>query len=214
DEFLAEPLRRELRALAARDGVNGYLFRWPLWNGRRYFTEALPYRLAMFRRDRVRWVGIVHAMIDVDPPVEHVELQIEHRPAYNNWSLRSVLTKWRPRARVAARQYLMDLAEIPYFGWTQPPAWPPRRRLLNRLSPLLFLPYMPVAFLALLYRGLFRYGNRYGLLTNLRLSLYEGIYAGMLQFYVARYQYLGAGRDVQPAPQGDARPRDSSSARS
>ena len=31
----------------------------------------------------------------------------------------------------------------------------------------------------------------YGLRENIRLSFYQGLYAGMLQFYVAKYTYVG-----------------------
>jgi glycosyltransferase involved in cell wall biosynthesis len=191
DEFLSEPLREELRGLVANPAVNGYALQWPLWDGQRYFTEGVPYRPCLFRRAHARWVAVIHGILEVDPPVQRVPLHLEHRPTYNLWSLPSVRTKWRRVARYAARDYVMDLADIPHFGWKKAPAWPPRRKLLNRLSPLLILPYAVAAAAAHFYRERYREGNDYGLATNLRLSFYELIYAGMVQFYVAKYQYVG-----------------------
>lgn len=189
DEYLSEPLRRELCALVKDERVNGYEFLWPRWDGQRYITENGPYKLALFRRSRVHLVGLIHGIEQVDPPIRKVDLRLEHRPQYNNAALRTVLTKWRRWARINAREFLMPFADLPKFNWEGPPDWPPRRRILNRLSPLLFLPYVPVVFLV----NLWRERDAYGIRENLRMALYQGLYAGMVQFYVAKYTYLGVG---------------------
>ena len=63
--------------------------------------------------------------------------------------------------------------------------------LLNRLSPLLFVPYVPVVLALNVWneRGATRWR------ANLRMAFYQGMYAGMVQFYVAKYTYLG-GREL------------------
>jgi len=141
----------------------------------------------LFRRSRVHVLGIHHSAERVDPPVRRIELQLEHRPAYNNFALRTVFSKWRRSAKIHAEQLLSDFADLPKFNWDGAPDWPPQRRVLNALSPLLFLPYVPAVFLVNLAREREVYGPR----ENLRMSLYQGLYAGMLQFYVAKYKYLG-----------------------
>jgi glycosyltransferase involved in cell wall biosynthesis len=167
DEYLGEALRAELRTITLDSAVNGYELLWRMWDGSRYITESGPYKLALFRRSKV-----------------HL---LEHRPQYNNLALSTVLTKWRRWARINAREFLTPLAEIPRFNWEEPVAWPPRRRILNRLAPLLFLPYMPVVFAINLARERGVYSWR----ENLRMSLGQAIYAGMVQFYVAKYSLLG-----------------------
>lgn len=200
DEFLSEPLRRELRALVSEKDVNGYEVLLRMWDGRRYITENGPFKLSLFRRSRVHVLGMIHAVEQVDPPVRRLPLEIEHRPLYNNYTLRIVLTKQRRRARINAREFIGDLAALPSFNWDGPVSWPVRRRILNRLSPLLFIPYLPAVFIV----SFMRERSYYGLRENLRMALAQAIYGGMVQFYVARYLYLGlpveAGRAAPEPP--------------
>jgi glycosyltransferase involved in cell wall biosynthesis len=187
DEFLSEPLSAGLRELVADERVNGYELLWRMWDGSRYFTESGPYKLALFRRSSVHLLGMVHGAEDVDPPIARVELQLEHRPQYNNLALGTVLTKWRRWARINAKEFLTPFAELPKYNWQGASDWPARRRLLNRLAPLLFLPYVPVVFAV----NLARERDVYSWRENLRMSAGQAIYAGMVQFYVAKYTYLG-----------------------
>lgn len=196
DEFLGEPLARGLRELIADPQVNGYELLWRMWDGERYITEQGPHKLALFRRRSVHLLGTIHGIEIVDPPVRRVELQLEHRPRYNNFALRTVLTKWRRWARINAREFVRPLAEVPRFNWQGPTDWPPRRRLLNRLSPLLFVPYVPAVLLV----NLWRERGHYGPGENLKMSLYQGLYAGMVQFYVAKYTYFGGATGAASDP--------------
>ncbi len=199
DEYLSKPLRNQLRQLVREQDVNGYEFLWRMWDGTRYITENGPYKLALFRRSCVHLLGIIHGIERVDPPIRRIELQLEHRPTYNNFALSTVWTKWRRWARINASEFLMAFAEIPRFNWDGPSDWPTRRRILNRLAPLLFVPYVPAVLLV----NLWRERDVYGIRENLRMSLYQGLYAGMVQFYVAKYTYVGSGAPAvldQPRP--------------
>ena len=49
-------------------------------------------KLALFRRASVHVLGVHHSPEIVDPPVRRVDLQLEHRPTYNNFALRTVVT--------------------------------------------------------------------------------------------------------------------------
>jgi glycosyltransferase involved in cell wall biosynthesis len=196
DEYLSETLAQGFGELVAEQGVNGYELLWRMWDGERYITEQGPYKLALFRRSKVHLLGMIHGVEVVDPPVRRVQLQLEHRPRYNNFALRTVLTKWRRWARINAREFTTPLGELPRFNWQGPTEWPQRRRLLNRLSPLLFVPYVPVVLLV----NLWRERSVYGVGENLRMSLYQGLYAGMVQFYVAKELYFGSSRSAAADP--------------
>jgi hypothetical protein len=137
--------------------------------------------------------------------VRRVALQLEHRPLYNNFALRTLLTKHRRWARINAREFVGDLADLPSFNWDGPIAWPPRRRLLNRLSPLLILPYVP----AVLVMSFMRERGYYGLRENLRMAFGQAVYAGLVQFYVAKYLYLGGSESDRSAAKEPPRPRPS-----
>ncbi|HUB73904.1 MAG TPA: glycosyltransferase [Solirubrobacteraceae bacterium] len=206
DEFLSAELRRRLPELVADPAVNGYELLWKMWDGRRYISERGPHKLSLFRREHVHVLGMVHAVERVDPPVVRTQLQLEHRPLYNNFTLRLVFTKWRRWARIQAREYLRDLAELPSFNWQGTPAWPRRRRYLNRLSPLLFVLYGPFAFA----ENLVRSREDYSLAVNAKIAFYHGILASITQFYVAKYTYFGvhdepAAERARPAPAGGER---------
>jgi glycosyltransferase involved in cell wall biosynthesis len=209
DEFLSEPLRAELRALVADEDVNGYEVLWRMWDGERYITENGPYKLSLFRRARVHVLGTIHAVERVDPPVRRVQLQLEHRPLYNNYALRTVLTKHRRWARINAREFLGELSALPSFNWDGPVAWPPRRRILNRLSPLLILPYLPAVFAT----SFMRERGYYGLRENLRMAFGQAVYGALVQLYVAKYLYLGidecaaSAAAEPPRPNADPQPR-------
>jgi len=189
DEFLSEGLRAHLHELISDPNVNGYRLLWPFWDGRRYVSapETSWHKLQLYRRDALHAVGNLHLTIHVDEPVLDVEHHLEHRPEYNNWTLRTTFTKWRGWARVGAREYLTDYSEFPTFNWQGPTAWPPRRRLLNRLSPVLFLAYAPAIFVLDLYH----HRNELTPRRNLSMAFNAALYASMLQLYVAKYLYLG-----------------------
>jgi glycosyltransferase involved in cell wall biosynthesis len=204
DEYLSDALREQLRELVAAEDVNGYELLWRIWDGERYITERGPYKLALFRRRCVHLLGMIHGVERVDAPVRRVELQLEHRPLYNNLALSTVLTKWRRWARLNAREFLMPYAEIPRFNWDGPAQWPRRRRIVNAFAPLLIVPVVPVVFVL----NLLRERGVYSLRENVRMSLGQGIYAGMVQLYVAKYKYLG-GEDAPAAEPPRPSARDS-----
>jgi glycosyltransferase involved in cell wall biosynthesis len=189
DEFLSEGLRAHLHELVSDPDVNGYRFLWPFWDGRRYVSspEKSWRKLQLYRRSALHAVGNLHLTIHVDEPVRDVDYVLEHRPAYNNWTLHTTFTKWRKWARVSAREYLSDYGELPTFNWEGPTTWPPRRHLLNQLSPLLFALYAPAIFALDLYK----HRNELTPRRNVSMALNAALYASMQQFYVAKYMYLG-----------------------
>ena len=185
DEFLSEGLRAHLHELVSDPEVNGYRFLWPFWDGQRYVSspEKSWRKLQLYRRESLHAVGNLHLTIEVDQPVVDVDYHLEHRPEYNNWTLRTTLTKWR----VSAREHLSDYSELPTFNWQGQTSWPPRRKLLNRLSPLLFLAYGPAVFVLELRKHRDELTPR----RNLSMAFNYAVYAAMHQLYVAKYLYLG-----------------------
>ncbi len=186
DEFLSDALCERIRELVGDERVNGYELLWRMWDGQRYITDDGPFKRALYRRACVHMLGVIHSPEQVDPPVKRVDLQLEHRPAYNNFALRTVLTKWRRWARIHAKELLTDFADLPKFNWQGPEEWPRQRHLLNRLSPLLCIPYLPVVMVI----NVWRERHFTPLVRNLRMAFYQGVYASMVQFYVAKYLYL------------------------
>jgi glycosyltransferase involved in cell wall biosynthesis len=189
DEFLSDGLRAHLHELVSDPDVNGYRFLWPFWDGRRYVSspEKSWRKLQLYRRGALHAVGNLHLTIHVDEPVRDVDYVLEHRPEYNNWTLRTTLTKWRGWARVGAREHLSPYSELPTFNWNGATEWSPRRRVLNHLSPLLFLAYAPAVFALELHNHRHELTPR----RNVSMAFNYAVYAAMHQLYVAKYLYCG-----------------------
>jgi glycosyltransferase involved in cell wall biosynthesis len=189
DEFLSEELRANMRELVKDPAANGHTFEWPMWDGERYVTRQGAPRLMLFRRDRTHVLGLPESWEAVDPPIRHWHYLIEHRPTYNNFALAMIRTKWRRRALTHARSLVSDFADLPKFNYSGPGDWPLRRRVANRLSPLLVLPAAVARFAI----ALAQHRSHYSWRENVRFAAYEAIYAGLVQAYVAKLIYGRSG---------------------
>jgi glycosyltransferase involved in cell wall biosynthesis len=189
DEYLSPKLRAEVRDLVRRPEVNGYEFLWRIWDGTRYITDDGPYKLALHRRSATHLLGMLQSRERIDGAVVRCPLQLEHRPLYNNWTPRVMATKWRRWARVHARELTGPFDALPKFNWDGASDWPWWRGWLNRLAPLLLLPYLAAIFAQFLWLNRATLGPAH----NLRLSLYNTAYAAFVQAYVIREMY-GSGR--------------------
>jgi glycosyltransferase involved in cell wall biosynthesis len=189
DEFLSPEMAAALPELMARPDVSAYKFVWPIWDGQRPLTSDGPHRLALMRRSAIEMVGkiqdapVVHGRVEGRPEVLH------HQPRYNNFTWRAAVTKQRRWARLHADELVTPLSEFPTFNYSGPARWPTRRRVLNRLSPVLALPYGAAAFLLTLRNKNWQ-PSRPALRVRLRISFYIGVYHTMVQLYVARRLYL------------------------
>ncbi len=185
DEFLSEDLRAALPDLVAREDVNGYEFVWPLWNGTRYTSVAGPHKLALSRRSATHLLGMLQSVEQVDPPVQRTDLLLEHRPRYNNFTARTMRTKWTRWARIHATELLGPFEAIPAFNWTGERRWPWYRPVLNSLSPIMVLALPPVMFLRFAWQSRATLSAR----ENVRVSALLAIYVALVQVEVARLKY-------------------------
>ncbi len=87
-----------------------------------------------------------------------------------------------------ARELVNPFSEIPKFNYSGPDRWPWQRHLMNLLSPVLAVPNGVIHFLLTMRRSI-----RDGTELDLRLAFYQGVYATLLQLYVARYMYVDGG---------------------
>jgi len=187
DEFLSEELRDALPDLVADGQVNAYEFFWPMWDGKKYISSSGPYKMVLSRREATQYLGIPHESEVIDPPVKRVQLHLEHQPLYNNFSLRTVFSKWDRWAAVHARELLKPFSAIPKFNWRGPSQWPWYRPVLNALSPAMVFLLPPVAFVHFLWA----YRNQVTLRENLRIAAVLSIYVGLVQYHIALARYGG-----------------------
>jgi glycosyltransferase involved in cell wall biosynthesis len=198
DEFLSPGMAAVLPELMARRDVSAYRFVWPVWDGRRELTSDGPLRIALLRRSAIEFVGtiqngpIVHGRVEDRPEVLH------HQPTYNNFTWKSAMTKQRRWARLHAGELTGPFSDLPAFNYSGPIRWPLRRRVMNRLSPLIALPYGVYTFIRTLGDGPWRPSHPRPR-VRVRVSFYMGVYRAMVYLYVARRLYLepmlrGSGR--------------------
>lgn len=185
DEFLSPELAAIIPELTSQLTHAGWEFRWPMWDGARYITRDGPYKLSLFRRADTSLVGHLQSSEKVNGRIGRRDETLHHQPLYNNFTLRSATTKYRHWCRIQARELVNPFSELPKFNYTGPNRWPWHRHIMNALSPLLAVPNGLAHFLLVL-----RAASRDQSDVGVRLAFYQGVYATMLQFYVARCVYV------------------------
>jgi glycosyltransferase involved in cell wall biosynthesis len=186
DEFLSPALAAAIRQLTRAPDVDGYEFLWKHWNGRRYVSDGGPFKLALFRKRATRMVGLIHVPEEIDGVVRRVALHLEHQPLAGHRRPSALVSKWRHRATLHAREYVSPLDDVPRFNYPGLLRWTSRRRLANRLSPLLVLPAAFHTFgyvLTNLWREL---GPR----EAVRFATAEACYRALVTAWVAWYRYV------------------------
>jgi glycosyltransferase involved in cell wall biosynthesis len=128
DEFLSEELKNNLRRLAGDPEIDCYEFLWPCWNGERYLTRHWPRKAGLFRRQKISFLGIPHFVPIVSGRTVKTNYILEHRPEYDNYSWKSFITKWLPRAKNQAEWYGRNFTEIQKLNY-QFSSWPLSVRL-------------------------------------------------------------------------------------
>jgi glycosyltransferase involved in cell wall biosynthesis len=185
DEFLSPELAAVIPELIDQRKYSGWEFRWPMWDGKRYITRNGPYKLSLFRKRDTSLVGHLQSSEQVAGPIGRRDETLHHQPLYNNFTFRSVAKKYRRWCRVQAHELTSPYSELPKFNYSGPDRWPWYRHVMNVLSPVLAVPNGIAHFVLLL-----RQAERDGTDVTMRLAFYQGVYATMLQLYVARCIYL------------------------
>lgn len=53
DEFLSKNLQKNINKLAQKRNISAYLFKWLIWDGKKYISKNWPHKKAMFRKSKV-----------------------------------------------------------------------------------------------------------------------------------------------------------------
>ena len=184
DEFLSDELATVIPQLIDQAEYSGWRFRWPMWDGERYFTVA-GYKPALFRRDRTSLVGHLQSVEHIEGRVGDRDELLHHQPQYNNFTLRSALSKHRRWCRIQAAELINPFADLPRFNYHGPLRWPWWRGPLNGLSPLWAFPSGMLHFaIAMSHAPAERRS------IHIRLAFSQAMYATMLQLSVARLMYV------------------------
>lgn len=103
DEFLSSDLKNNLRNLVQKDNIDAYAFVWPLWDGKGYFTKDFPYKKVLFRKSKMYYFSFPGKDPNTYGSLENAKYILEHRPIYNNYTLKSFKNKWLKWIKVHAR---------------------------------------------------------------------------------------------------------------
>lgn len=107
DEYIDEEqgVYDKLRDLVSDDAVDGYIFRWELWDGQKPFHSAGVQKLCLVRRDALRYWGVPQEGLRVRGHTMKAPLFLRHRPLYSNVSWETANKK---------REYWLR-SHVPYF---------------------------------------------------------------------------------------------------
>jgi glycosyltransferase involved in cell wall biosynthesis len=118
DEFLGETARKYLRKLTESKLVDGYSFHWPYFNGKRYLAGpfAKEFKNCLFRKSKLFMIGITHEYPRTYGTLEkRIDILLEHRPLYNNFTWRVFYVKWIRWAKIQAQQ-IVEIDSAPKFN--------------------------------------------------------------------------------------------------
>jgi glycosyltransferase involved in cell wall biosynthesis len=115
DEFLSNELKRNLRSLAERDNIDGFYFRWRLFNQRssRYCCSGKSYKAIFFRKSKLYFLGVPHFSLSTRGKIEKSELVLCH--VYKKLTLFKRFLKYRKWAKIQASLLRKDFWEISNF---------------------------------------------------------------------------------------------------
>lgn len=120
DEYLPENAKETITDLLHQSPADGYHFSWPYPDGKGGYIQHGPfsrtYKACLFRKDRMFMIGISHEYPRTFGTVKQTDdIQLFHQPLYDNYSMSVVRKKWKPWAKLQAKQ-IRHIEEASYFG--------------------------------------------------------------------------------------------------
>src|SRR5258706_2117387 len=138
DEFPSDALKAWVNnfknAPEPDTSVSGYTCIWPLWNGTRSISRHWPAgRIFLFKKDRVRFFGMVEQVPVPDGKYVAVDLVLEHQPVRKSYGFRNLVFRkqayqWRERIATSLLRMPADLACWRWEDRPWPPIWEEIRR--------------------------------------------------------------------------------------
>ncbi len=169
DEYLSPELQKNLSSFTTNPTIDCYQFLWRYWDGNKFLTKRWPYKPALFRKDKINYLGFPHETIRVKfGKCERVNFELYHKPLYANLSLNSLKTKWTRWIKIHTRYLLMDYQKVDRIPKNA--RLSPHYQVISKhplLSLFIIPPYHLIASLysGAIFEGLF--GIRYSVLISI-----------------------------------------------
>lgn len=180
DEFLSEELKNEIKNLIAKKNISAYEFLWKLWDGKKYISRNWPHKRCLFKKSKLSYLGIPNFVAEISGKIKISNLQLEHRPMYNNYAFSVIKNKWKRWAKLQAEIYLEDFSKIKKFNY-QFDFWP-KKIQFRKKYPLLLL---PAEFVVTVLKNLLSGGYREGLI-GYKVSFMIGVYRVLVNYYLIK----------------------------
>jgi len=180
DEFLSRGFRDNIKHLVKDENVAGYRFLWLLNDGKKYITKTQPYKLALFNKNKISYLGVPHGKYYFNGSVITKDFRLEHYCGYNRWMINKFIEKQIPWIRLHARLLVGKFEDIPKFR-IKGTAWDWRDRLRRKYC-YLFIFFGVFVFFRNAIRG--EWWN----IRALKASFFNGLYEAMLNYYILKYK--------------------------
>lgn len=123
DEYLEEKDFSLIREkVNNQNNVNRFIFNWEMWDGKKAVYFPGIQKACLFKKSAMHFVGIPHAMGDVDGKTEKLEIFLRHRPLYNNVSAEHYKRKRIMWVDLHAKYFFPELVTYECFNAT-PDKW-------------------------------------------------------------------------------------------
>lgn len=184
DEFLSDKLKQKLRGIILDDKIVAYEFLWPIWESGAYRTKTWPYKLCLFRKDRVSFLGVPNFVPKIKGRVKRLPYLLEHKPLVDNFSISTFRDKLIPKSCLQAKLYLKNFCEIKKFN-SNLSEWPLKIRLRVKFPILL----MPLEFLVTVYKNFVSGAYREGFF-GVKVAFIYGVYRVSVNYYIFKLKLI------------------------
>lgn len=169
DEYLSNELIENMGRLANNKNVDCWELLWPYYNGKVYCTKKWPYKKALFRKNKIKFVALPHEEVVVDGVVKKTHLKLNHEPYYDNFSIKQFVSKHQKWIQIHARYMLLDPSKYDRFPKNN--NLKPHYYFIAKHPLLLLFPIFLYHFAGSMYLGGVREGW-YGFRNSFMQSLY------------------------------------------
>ena len=111
DEFFDPADIDKIRAFITNDKVDGYIFKWEMWNGKAPVYFKGLQKFCLYRKSAFHFVGVPHQVGHVDGKTEQTDITLHHRPSYNNVVWKSFLNKNKLWVPVHAKYFFPEIVK-------------------------------------------------------------------------------------------------------
>lgn len=182
DEFLSEEAQKKIPELIKDPKIDGYKLLWKLWDGAKYISNETPHKSVLFRKSKMYYISFPGTEMSSYGKVKSTQLHLEHRPTYNNYTLKVFYSKWIKWIKIHAS--FMGKSNIEHFNADTATLSAVKEKMTKHIkySGVFF---SPAWFAMSTFKALFKH-KYYRNVSGWKVSFLQGLYAFYLCLFIAR----------------------------